>query len=132
VFEKFGVVMVNQVLLYIGSALVLFWGVAHLFPTKSVVRGFGGISSDNKRIIAMEWIIEGVSLIFIGAIIIAATFIDRTAVVSKAIYWLCFIMLNVLSVVSLITGFKIRFLPFKLCPVIFTTASILILLGNYL
>ena len=132
VFEKFGVVMVNQVLLYISSALVLFWGAAHLFPTRSVVRGFGGISSDNKRIITMEWIIEGVSLIFIGAIIITATFIDHTAAVSKAIYWLCFILLNILSVVSLMTGFKIRFLPYKLCPVIFTTASILILLGNYL
>jgi hypothetical protein len=124
--------MVNQVLLYIGSALVLFWGAAHLFPTKYIVMGFGSISSDNKRIITMEWIIEGVSLIFIGAIVIAATFIDHTAVVSKAIYWLCFIVLNVLSVVSLMTGFKVSFLPFKLCPVIFTTASILILLGNYL
>ena len=83
--EKYGVVMVNQVLLYAGSGLILFWKAAHFFPTKSIVMGFGGISSDNKRIITMEWIIEGVSLIFIGAIIIAATFIDHTDVVSKAI-----------------------------------------------
>jgi hypothetical protein len=124
--------MANRILLYAGSALILFWGVAHLFPTKSVVRGFGGISRDNKRIITMEWIIEGVSLIFIAAVVISVTLIDRSAAVSKAIYWLCFVVLNVLSVVSLMTGFKIRFLPFKLCPVIFTTASILILLGNYL
>ena len=124
--------MVNQVLLYAGSAIVIFWGVAHLFPTKSVVRGFGDISSDNKEIITMEWIIEGISLIFIGAIVITVTFIDRTSVISRTIYWICFIMLNVLSVVSLMTGFKIRFLPFKLCPLIFTTASILILLGSYL
>lgn len=124
--------MVNQVLLYAGSAVVLLWGVAHLFPTKSVVWGFGGISRDNKNIITMEWIIEGVSLIFIAAVIITVTFIDRTNAVSKAIYWICFITLNVLSAVSLMTGFKIRFLPFKLCPVIFTSASILILLGNYL
>jgi len=80
----------------------------------------------------MEWIIEGVSLIFIAAVVIAVTLIDRSAEVSKTVYWLCFITLNVLSVVSLMTGFKIRFLPFKLCPAIFTTASILILLGNYL
>jgi len=124
--------MIKQVLIYAGSALVIFWGVAHLFPTKSIVRGFGGISDDNKNIITMEWIIEGVSLIFIGAIVITVTIIDSTATVSKAIYWLCFIVLNVLSGVSLMTGFKIKFLPFKLCPVIFTTASVLILLGNYL
>jgi len=97
--------MVNQILLYACSALILFWGVAHLFPTRSVVKGFGDISLDNQRIITMEWIIEGVSLIFISAIIIAATLIDRTNSVSKTIYWLCFIVLNVLSVVSLKTGF---------------------------
>jgi hypothetical protein len=130
--EKIGVAMISRVLLYVGSAFILFWGVAHLFPTRSVVRGFGDISLDNKRIIAMEWIIEGISLIFIAAVIITVTFIDRTSIISRTIYWICFIMLNVLSVVSLMTGFKVRLLPFKLCPVIFTTASILILLGNYL
>lgn len=80
----------------------------------------------------MEWVIEGVSLIFISAIVIAVTFIDHTSAISEAIYWLCFIMLNVLSAISLMTGFKIKFLPFKLCPAIFTTSSVLILLGNYL
>jgi len=60
--------MLNQVLLYSGSAFISFWGVAHLFPTRSVVSGFGDISVDNKRIITMEWIIEGIALIFIGLI----------------------------------------------------------------
>ena len=60
--------MFNQVLLYSGSAFIAFWGIAHLFPTKSVVAGFGEISADNKRIITMEWIIKGIALIFIGFI----------------------------------------------------------------
>ena len=124
--------MINQILLYLGSAVPLFWGIAHLFPTKSVVRGFGDISLDNQRIITMEWIIEGVSLIFIGVIVSLVTYIDHTAVISKTIYRASFIMLNTLSLISLMTGFKVRFLPFKLCPVIFTTSSVLILLGIYL
>jgi len=37
-----------------------------------------------------------------------------------------------LSIVSLFTGFRISFLPFKLCPFIFTTSSILLILGRYL
>jgi hypothetical protein len=121
--------VVNQILLYAGSAVVLVWGVAHLFPTKSVVRGFGDISLDNKRIITMEWIIEGVALIFIAAMVCCVTYVDHTAKVSMAVYWLSFGMLNVLSIISLMTGFRIKFLPFKLCPAIFTGASILILLG---
>lgn len=121
--------MINQILFYAGSAVVLIWGVAHLFPTKSVVRGFGDISMDNKRIITMEWIIEGAALIFIAAVVSCVTIIDHTTTVSKAVYWLSFIMLNALSVISLMTGFKISFLPFKLCPILFTGSSILILLG---
>lgn len=124
--------MINQVLLYMGSALLLFWGVAHLFPTRSVVKGFGGISLDNKRIITMEWIIEGVSLISIAVIVSSVTYIDCASVISKNVYRICFVMLNALSAISLLTGFKINFVPFKLCPVIFTTASVLILLGSYL
>ena len=124
--------MVNQILLYVGSAFLLFWGVAHLFPTRSVVKGFGDISVDNERIITMEWIIEGVSLIFIAVIVAAVTSIDHTNVISRTVYWISFVMLNTLSVISLLTGFKVSLLPFKLCPVIFTTASILILLGSYI
>jgi len=96
------------------------------------VKGFGGISLDNKRIITMEWIIEGLTLIFIGAVVASVTYIDYTSMISKAIYWICFIMLNALSLVSLFTGFEISFIPFKLCPVIFTSSSILILLGCYI
>lgn len=124
--------MLNKVLLYIGAALLLFWGIAHLFPTNSVVKGFGNISLDNKRIITMEWIIEGVALIFLGVVIAAVTYIDYTNGVSKFVYCISFIFLNILSVVSLMTGFKINFIPFKLCPIIFTSSSITLLLGNYL
>lgn len=117
---------------YVGAAFVTFWGVAHLFPTKNVVAGFGDISTDNRNIITMEWIVEGVAMIFIGVLVATVTFVDAASPVSQAVYWLTFIGLNALSVVSLFTGFKVKFLPFKLCPVIFTTASILILLGIYL
>jgi hypothetical protein len=72
----------DKILLYPGTFLVSFWGIAHLFPTKSVVKGFGDISADNRKIITMEWIIEGVSLIFIGALIAATTYIDPIGVLS--------------------------------------------------
>lgn len=124
--------MVNEILLYTGAALPLLWGISHLFPTGSVVKGFGDISTDNKRIITMEWITEGVALIFIGVIISAVTYIDDTNAVSKSVYIISFVFLNILSVVSLMTGFKINFLPFRLCPIIFTGSSILVLLGNFI
>ena len=124
--------MVNKILLFIGAALPFFWGVSHLFPTRPVVNGFGEVSLDNKRIITMEWIIEGVALIFIGVVVATVTYIDYTHLISRTIYWISFVMLNVLSLISLFTGYKINFVPFKLCPVIFTSSSILIMLGCYI
>ncbi len=124
--------MLNQVLIYTGSAVVLFWGIAHLFPTKSVVSGFGEISVDNKRIITMEWITEGVALAFIGSINAIVTAIDHTSSISLAIYLSSAAVLIVLALVSYFTGFKIRFLPFRLCPLVFTTAAVLFFLGGIL
>jgi hypothetical protein len=95
-----------------------------------VVHGFGEITADNKHIIQMEWITEGVALIFIGVLVVIVTYLDRTCSVSKAVYWTSFGALNVLSVVSLFTGFRHSFIMFKLCPFNFTGSSMLILIGS--
>ena len=73
------------ILLYLGAALTAIWGISHLIPTKNVVVGFGDISENNRHIITMEWIIEGVSLIFIGSLVAVVTFIDHKAAVSGAV-----------------------------------------------
>ena len=124
--------MIQLVLLYVGAGLTSFWGIAHLFPTKSVVEGFGEITLDNRRIITMEWIIEGVSLIFMGLLVAAVTFIDFLSAVSKAVYVLSIMGLVALAIVSVFTGYKVNFIPFKLCPFIFTGSAALIFVGGLL
>ena len=124
--------MADQIMLYIGSVLTVIWGIAHLFPTQSVVQGFGDISIDNKRIITMEWIIEGVALIFIGVLVGAVTVVDATNTVSTVVYSISICGLLVLALVSLFTGFRISFLPFRLCPFIFTASAVLIFIGAFL
>ena len=80
----------------------------------------------------MEWIIEGIALILIGSNTALVTAIDHTSSISSAIYLSSVVVLIVLAIVSFFTGFKISFLPFKLCPVIFITAAVLIILGALL
>lgn len=121
--------MTGNLLLYLASLLTVIWGVAHLFPTKNVVQGFGDISLDNRRVITMEWINEGATLIFIGVLTAAVTLSDPASPVARTVYGLAILMLNALSIISLFTGFKINFLPFRLCPIIFTGSAILILVG---
>ncbi len=124
--------MTGAIVVSIGAILACGWGVAHLFATRAVVSGFGTISADNRRTITMEWITEGVFLIFLGVLIGAVTYFDRSALVSRAVTWSVFGALNILSVVSLFTGFRNSFIAFKLCPFLFTGSSLLIVVGSYL
>ena len=121
--------MAGRIILYIGAALPFLWGVAHLFPTRSVVRGFGDISEDNKNIIRMEWMIEGIALIFIGILVAAITIVAPRSAAARTAYMTSSACLVVLAVISLFTGFRIHFLPFRLCPVIFLSSALLVIIG---
>jgi len=122
----------GKIFLYLGSVMPLAWGISHLFPTRSVVKGFGALSEDNRNIITMEWIIEGVALIFVGVLVAVVTTMDPTATLAIAVYNVTSGFLLVLAVISIFTGFRIHFLPFRLCPLIFTASAILITTGRLL
>ena len=121
----------KEALLYTASAMAASWGLAHLWATRSVVAGFRAIAADNRRIITMEWIVEGVALISTAAFVAAATAIQPDAVVSTAVYAVGAGTLIALAVVSLFTGFRIAFLPFRLCPFVLGTSAALIALGAW-
>lgn len=119
-------------LLFVAAGLTGLWGVAHLFATRGVVAGFGDISLDNRRVITMEWITEGVALISVAAVVAVATAIEPASKLATAAFAVAIGTLAVLAVVSLFTGFRIRFLPYRLCPFIFTLSAVLIALGAWL
>ncbi len=122
--------MKNKSLIKISGILVILWGIAHLIPTNSVINDFGNISIDNRYIILMEWINEGLTLLFIGILVITVSFIkSQDDTIKKVVYTVSAIMLIAMAILSLFTGFKVDFLPFKLCPLIFTASAISLLLG---
>ena len=122
--------MINSILLYIGSGSVIAWGTAHLFPVNGVVREFGDISRDNKLILRMEWITEGFALIYTGILVLLVTlFGNPDGITASIVYFTSAGFLIAMAILSLFTGFKVNFLPYKLCPFIFTASAILILLG---
>jgi len=79
----------------------------------------------------MEWINEGLTLIFIGAIVLIIAFINNISPLNTYINVAVIIMLVFMAILSLFTGFKVNFLPFKLCPFIFMTSALLILIGSF-
>jgi len=121
-----------DVLLYAAAGLTAMWGVAHLSATRGAVAGFEKLSADNRRIITMEWIAEGVALVSLAALVAAVTAVDAATRVSSAAYAVAIGTLIVMALVSLATGFRIAFLPFRLCPFIFGVSAALIAAGAWL
>ena len=107
--------MLNEILLYVGSGLIILWGVAHLIPTKAIVAGFGSISEDNKRIITMESIAEGITLCFIGALVLLVTSLAGTQnQTAYIVYLACAVMLIVMAVLTAVTGARTAILPYTI------------------
>jgi len=122
-----------ELLLYLGSALIILWGIAHLIPTKPVVNGFGSISADSSRIIVMEWISEGLTLCFLGFLVFGVTFWGGSAnVVSIIVYRSVAAMLIIMAGLTLFTGARTAIIPIKICPVIKIIAAIFVLGGSIL
>ncbi|MFC1915409.1 hypothetical protein ACFLW4_01780 [Chloroflexota bacterium] len=125
--------MINDILLYIGSGVIILWGIAHLVPTKAIVSGFGAISEDNKKIIAMESIAEGFTLCFLGVLVLLVTSLAGShSQAALIIYLTCAVMLLVMAVLTAVTGARTSILPYKICPFVKTAVAVLFILGSVL
>ena len=125
--------MANQIVLYVGSIAVIVWGIAHIVPTVSVVAGFGQLSKDNTRIITMEWIAEGLTLCFIGILVLFVTLSSGPGnSVALLVYRMSAGMLFSMAVLTAFTGARTSIVPIKICPVVKTTVGILFLVGSIL
>ena len=122
----------KEIMLYGGSAIIILWGIAHIaIPTKDFIKGFGPISVDNKRILAMEWIMEDLTLSFLGFLVILITVLEgRGNPASTIVYRASSVMLVIMAGVSLFTGARTAILPMKLCPAIFSTVALLFWLAS--
>ena len=63
---------VSDVLAYVSAGVVGLWGVAHVLPTARVLRGFVDTFSDNRLVIALEWIAEAMTMWFIATVVVIA------------------------------------------------------------
>jgi hypothetical protein len=124
---------VNEILLYIGSGVIILWGIAHLIPTKSIVNGFGKISEDNKKILTMETIAEGFTLCFLGVLVLLVTLLaGYEAEAANIVYLASAVMLLVMALLTALTGARTALLPYKICPVVKTVVAVLFILGSVL
>jgi len=125
--------MASDVLVYLGAAIITAWGIAHIAPTRGVVAGFGAISQDNGRIVLMEWAAEGMTLAFIGLLVLIITALHGSEdPVSLSVYRISAAMLLVMAVWTLLTGARTSILPIKICPAVKTAVAALLLVASVL
>jgi len=122
----------SELLLYLGGAITILWGTAHLYPTKKIVQGFGDISRDNRLVLTMEWIAEAILLIFTGTLVLLTTArFGADGAATQATSAASAVMLLVLAGVSAATGGRVDFIMYRLCAPIFALSSALIILGAF-
>jgi hypothetical protein len=125
--------MTNEILIYIGSGIIILWGIAHLIPTKAIVNGFGNISADNKKIIAMESVAEGLTLIFLGVLpLLVILLADPQSATANIVYVSTGVMLLLMAALTLFTGARTPTIWYKICPAVKTVAAVLFILGSVL
>lgn len=122
--------MLPYFLLSLGSLAVAFWGIMHLVKTRPVVAGFEPLTDDNRHVLRMEWIVEGVSLVFVAVLIMVMTVVQGPQTAgSQLVYGMAGGFLVTMAVVSLLTGARASPLPYKLCAPIFASAAVLVFAG---
>jgi hypothetical protein len=123
--------VLGPLLNYLASAVVIGWGVAHIVPTREVVKSLGEVAIDSRRIMEMEWVAEGLALVFIGVstfvLTVAAGLADPVAVL---VYRMNAAALVVFAAWTYLAGFQTSLLPIKLCPAVLTAAATLVVIAT--
>jgi hypothetical protein len=123
----------GKVLLYVGSIVIFLWGISHIVPTRGVVEGFEPITEDNRLIITMEWVAEGLTLCFIGLLVLYVTLRGGTAnPVSVVVFRAAAVMLLLMAVWTGLTGARTSIVPIKICPIVKTAVAILFIWASLL
>jgi hypothetical protein len=121
----------GALLAYVASAVLLAWGFAHLFPTRAVAASFGAITPDNRRILIMEWVAEGITHVSIGLLVILVTAIEGADnAATQLVYVVSAGILVVLAALTAMTGARTSVIWFRVCPFVLTSAAVLLCLAS--
>ncbi len=123
--------MTSTILLAVGSLVPIVWGISHIAPVRSVVAGFGPLTPDNRRILTMEWVAEGLALIFLGCLT-GLVLVTRGPAGAGAVlvYRAVAAMLIVMAVWTAVTGARTAIVPMKICPIVKSASALCLIFGS--
>ncbi|MDD4904345.1 MAG: hypothetical protein PHX77_07595 [Candidatus Bipolaricaulis sp.] len=125
--------MLPIVLRVVGVVVLLLWGIVHMLRARSIVRGFGEISADNRRIVVGMALFEAVGLVFVAASVGLITYYGafgdtlETILVNATVG---FLYAN--AFLGAWTKARTKSVPMRLCPWVEAAVGTLFLLSNLL
>jgi hypothetical protein len=124
--------MLSNYLTYSGCALAGIWGLIHVYPSKKLMAYFGKKSWESREILFMEWVLEGITLIFIGILVfLIQTYGQGPNPATRIVFRSCAAMLSAMATWTLITGAITSYRPLQFSPFITLTSGALIFFGSY-
>lgn len=118
-------------LAYLAAILIAVWGIAHAIPTRRVVAGFEPTSHDNRLVVIQEWLAESLTMWGLAVIVIVTT----AAVSHSSTDWLYAVtaaLLVAIAVLTAATGARTPVVWFKICPIVLSSAALLLLVAALL
>ena len=112
----------SDALAFAAGGLVFLWGIAHVIPTRQVVAGFGEIGRDNRLVLTMEWVAEALAMWLVAALVVAVA-VAGTGDTARLVYRVCAGFLMVLAAWTTATGARTPVIWFRLCPVVMTVST---------
>lgn len=119
-----------EVLADIAAGLLGVWGLLHAVPTRAVVRGFGDISTDNRRVLVQEWLAEAVAMWSFAALLVTVSTVGAGTSAAVWTYRVMATALLALAVLTSLTGARTPVVWFKVCPVLLTGSAVLLLAAS--
>lgn len=117
----------SETLAYVAAGMVFLWGISHIVPTRQVVAGFGDIGADNRHIITMEWVAEGLAFVFVGILVAVVTWSDASPESAEdLVYRVVPGFLLTIGAWTAMTGARTGVIWFKMRPVVMTLSSALL------
>ncbi len=121
-----------DVLVYLGGSVLVLWGVSHLAPTRRVAASFGAIGVDNRRILVMEWVAEGLTHVSLGALVVLVAALVSDATAGALVYRVCAAALLAIAALTAVTGSRTPVVWFRACPFVLSGTAALLLAASAL
>jgi len=116
--------MIPSIVPYVSSLVIIVWGFIHITRSRRMVAVHEPSSVENRRILTMAWVAQGLVLIFIGLLVLGVRYIYGGC---EFTYPAAALMLLGVAAWTALTGSRTSDAFLKMSPVVETIVAVLIL-----